>query len=37
MAARALTVPLGLLALFFVLGPIGFEIVSTHKWREPVR
>jgi uncharacterized protein len=34
--ARAVTVPLGLLALFFVLVPIGTGIVATHKWREPV-
>jgi uncharacterized protein len=34
--ARALAVPLGLLATLFVIGPIGMGIVATHKWREPV-
>ena len=34
--ARAVAVPAGLFALFFVLGPIGLGIVETHKWREPV-
>lgn len=33
---RVLVVPAGLIAVFFVLGPIGLGIVSTHKWREPV-
>jgi uncharacterized protein len=35
-ASRVLAVPLGLIAVVFVLGPIGMGIVSTHKWREPV-
>jgi len=34
--ARAVAVPAGLFAVFFVLGPIGLGIVETHKWREPV-
>jgi uncharacterized protein len=34
--SRSLAVPAGLLAMFFVLGPIGLGIVETHKWREPV-
>jgi uncharacterized protein len=33
---RAVAVPLGLLATFFVLVPIATGIVATHKWREPV-
>jgi esterase/lipase len=33
---RSFAVPAGLLAMFFVLGPIGLGIVETHKWREPV-
>ena len=33
---RAVAVPLGLLATFFVLVPIGTGVVATHKWREPV-
>ena len=33
---RSFAVPAGLLALLFVLGPIGLGIVETHKWREPV-
>jgi uncharacterized protein len=34
--SRVVAVPVGLIAAFFVLGPIGFGIVATHKWREPV-
>jgi hypothetical protein len=34
--SRVLAAPAGLIALFFVLGPIGMGIVATHKWREPV-
>jgi len=34
--SRVLAVPLGLLAVFFVLGPVSVGIVSSHKWREPV-
>jgi uncharacterized protein len=33
---RAGTVLAGLLGMFFVLGPIGAGIVSTHKWRTPI-
>jgi uncharacterized protein len=33
---RAVAVPAGLLAIFFVLVPIATGIVATHKWREPV-
>jgi hypothetical protein len=35
-ASRVLAVPLGLVAIVFVLGPIGMGIVLGHKWREPV-
>jgi hypothetical protein len=35
-ASRVLAVPLGLVAVVFVLGPIGMGIVGGHKWREPV-
>ena len=31
-----LAVPAGLVAVVFVLGPIGLGIVETHKWREPI-
>jgi uncharacterized protein len=34
--SRVLAVPLGLVAVVFVLGPIGMGIVGGHKWREPV-
>jgi hypothetical protein len=33
---RVLAVPVGLVAVVFVLGPIGMGIVAGHKWREPV-
>jgi hypothetical protein len=33
---RVLAVPLGLVAVVFILGPIGMGIVAGHKWREPV-
>jgi uncharacterized protein len=33
---RALVVPAGLFAIFFVLVPISTGIVASHKWREPV-
>ncbi|HWM09090.1 MAG TPA: alpha/beta fold hydrolase [Solirubrobacteraceae bacterium] len=35
-ASRAIAVPAMLLAVVFVLGPVGMGIVSSHKWREPV-
>ena len=34
--SRVLAVPLGLVAVVLVLGPIGMGIVAGHKWREPV-
>ncbi|HEX5622643.1 MAG TPA: alpha/beta fold hydrolase [Solirubrobacteraceae bacterium] len=34
--SRVLAVPLGLIAVVFVLGPMGMGIVAGHKWREPV-
>ena len=34
--ARSIALPAGLLAVVFVLGPVGLGIVETHKWREPV-
>jgi hypothetical protein len=34
--SRSLALPAGLLAMVFVLVPIGLGIVATHKWREPV-
>jgi uncharacterized protein len=33
---RAVAVPATLLALVFVLGPIGMGIVGSHKWRSPI-
>jgi uncharacterized protein len=33
---RSLAVPVGLLAMSFVLVPMGMGIVASHKWREPV-
>jgi len=33
---RSLAVPVGLLAVVFVLVPMGMGIVASHKWREPV-
>jgi hypothetical protein len=35
-AGRVLAAPIGLVAVVFVLGPIGMGIVLGHKWREPV-
>jgi hypothetical protein len=35
-AGRVLAVPLGVVAVVFVLGPVGMGIVAGHKWREPV-
>jgi dienelactone hydrolase len=34
--ARAVAVPAGLLAVVFVLGPIGLGVVASHKWRSPI-
>jgi uncharacterized protein len=34
--ARVVAPFAGLLAVVFVLGPVGMGIVATHKWREPV-
>ena len=34
--ARAVAIPAALLALVFVLGPIGMGIVGSHKWRSPI-
>jgi uncharacterized protein len=33
---RGVAVPAGVLAAFFVLGPMALGIVGSHKWREPV-
>jgi uncharacterized protein len=34
--SRVVAVPAALVAVIFVLGPIGLGIVETHKWREPI-
>jgi uncharacterized protein len=34
--SRAVAVPAVLVAVVFVLGPVGLGIVETHKWREPI-
>jgi len=36
LASRLAGVPLTLVAVVFVLGPMGMGIVAAHKWREPV-
>jgi hypothetical protein len=33
---RAVAVPAALVAVVFVVGPIGLGVVETHKWREPI-
>ena len=33
---RAVAVPVGLLGLFVVLGPMGMGVGAAHKWREPI-
>jgi uncharacterized protein len=34
--SRVVAVPAVLVAVIFVLGPVGLGIVETHKWREPI-
>jgi hypothetical protein len=34
--SRVVAVPAALVAVIFVLGPVGLGIIETHKWREPV-
>jgi hypothetical protein len=34
--ARAVAVPVGLLAMLFVVAPLGAAVVDSHKWREPI-
>jgi hypothetical protein len=34
--SRAVAVPVALVAVIFVLGPVGLGIIETHKWREPI-
>jgi esterase/lipase len=34
--SRLVAVPVAVVALFFVLVPVGMGIVASHKWREPV-
>jgi uncharacterized protein len=34
--SRVVAVPAALVAVIFVLGPVGLGIIETHKWREPI-
>jgi hypothetical protein len=34
--SRVVAVPAALVAVIFLLGPVGLGIIETHKWREPI-